>query len=658
MSRSTKFKTGSGTVCRVRQSSTGVRSLEQSFLPKTMDRMDSSGLAPVTKGGCLFVLLTAFMAGPTWAYSGGTGTLQVPYVIATAEELIQLGQTPQDYDRHFLLARDIDLSGYTFEQAVIAPESSRGSSAVHDGRGFSGTLNGNGHVIRNLHVSGTQNLGLIGVVSEQAQLYAIGVVDAHVVGAGRAVGILAGYNEGQISSCFSSGTVSGVNEVGGLVGENRGRMSDCYTSARFPGAGSGEGLAGRNAFGGKIANCYSVGQVGDTPAEPNSTADGIGGSGSGRGGDTENCFWDVETSGLEFRGPGIGLPTILMQDIDTFLQAGWDFLGESLNGSAETWMIPEGGGYPVLTLFTHPGLLPTADGGLLGRCPLPLDVNEVLWDAATLFEAEWDTVSLARMNGNPAKHPELGPVPGELILTVSGRIRVLDGIGLLALSTDDSLVCHALDGEGNDVLFGGVVGPFTPSIECWQIFPTRPLPFTLQVRLSEAAPLPTHLSELEFAVSALYAQPLATFDIPFQPMTTPIELIPGFTVLIEEARSEDGRCDFTIKDEFEGFTGTSFGSLEENSNTCVGPFPSHRIDPSKIDLNYNVTMIDATGNPVSRSGGSGGASSSSSGDSGVRTSRGSWTDCIGIEFVRYTIAVRPYRVVAPLTLSDIPIPAL
>ena len=657
MSRSTKFKTGSGIAYRVRPNLTRVCSLQQPFLPQTMDRMDFSGLGPVTKAARLFVLLLALLPGPAWAYHGGLGTLQVPYVIATAEDLINLGQTPRDYDKHFLLTQDIDLSGYSFEQALIASESSRALSAVRDGRGFSGTINGNGHVIRNLHVSGTQNLGLIGVVSEGAQLYGIGVVDANIVGTGRAVGILAGHNEGRISSCFSSGIVSGEHEVGGLVGENRGHISDCYSSARIPGTVFSEGLAGRNAFGGKIANCHSVGQVGDTPAEPGSTADGIGGSGSGRGSDIENCFWDVETSGVGYNGGGIGLTTDLMQDIDTFLQAGWDFLGESVNGSAETWMMPAGGGYPVLTLFTNPGLLPTAGGGPLGQCPLPPDVNAVLWDAGILFEAEWDSVSLARMSGNPATHPELGTVPGGLILTVSGRIRVLDGIDLVALSTDNSLVCRALDGEGNDIPFGGVAVPFTPYIECWEIFPSRPLPFTLQVRLNEAVPLPTHLSELEFAVSALYAQPLATFDIPFHVMTTPIELVPGFTVLIEEARSEDGKCEFRIKEEYEGFAGSSTGSLNENSNSCEGQFARYRPDLSEIDLNYNVTMIDGTGNPTSRGGGGGGESSSSSGSSGMRTRRGRWTDCSGIEFVRYTIAVRPYRVVAPLTLADIPIPA-
>jgi len=106
MSRSTKFKTGSGTAYRVRPSSTRVCSLQQPFLPQTMDRMDFSGLQSVTEAARLFVLLIGFMAGPTWAYHGGLGTLQVPYVIATAEDLIQLGQTPRDYDKHFLLTQD------------------------------------------------------------------------------------------------------------------------------------------------------------------------------------------------------------------------------------------------------------------------------------------------------------------------------------------------------------------------------------------------------------------------------------------------------------------------------------------------------------------------------------------------------------------------
>ena len=56
------------------------------------------------------------------AYSGGAGTAEDPYQIATPEDLIALGNEPNDYDKHFILTADIDLSGYTFTRAVIAPD--------------------------------------------------------------------------------------------------------------------------------------------------------------------------------------------------------------------------------------------------------------------------------------------------------------------------------------------------------------------------------------------------------------------------------------------------------------------------------------------------------------------------------------------------------
>jgi len=39
------------------------------------------------------------------AYSGGAGTPDDPYQIATAEDLIALGDTPDDYDKHFILTQ-------------------------------------------------------------------------------------------------------------------------------------------------------------------------------------------------------------------------------------------------------------------------------------------------------------------------------------------------------------------------------------------------------------------------------------------------------------------------------------------------------------------------------------------------------------------------
>lgn len=60
-------------------------------------------------------------------YSGGTGEPNDPYQIATATDLILLGETPDDYDKHFILIADIDLDPTLpgrkmFDRAVIAPD--------------------------------------------------------------------------------------------------------------------------------------------------------------------------------------------------------------------------------------------------------------------------------------------------------------------------------------------------------------------------------------------------------------------------------------------------------------------------------------------------------------------------------------------------------
>ncbi len=38
-----------------------------------------------------------------------------------------------------------------------------------------------------------------------------------------------------------------------------------------------------------------------------------------------------------------------MQTQSTFTDAGWDFAGETANGTADTWKMPFDGGYPMLS---------------------------------------------------------------------------------------------------------------------------------------------------------------------------------------------------------------------------------------------------------------------------------------------------------------------
>ena len=62
----------------------------------------------------------------------------------------------------------------------------------------------------------------------------------------------------------------------------------------------------------------------------------------------ETCFWDVETSGLTESSGGQGRTTAEMQTAVTFLAAGWDFIGETDDGTGGIWWIDEGLDYPHL----------------------------------------------------------------------------------------------------------------------------------------------------------------------------------------------------------------------------------------------------------------------------------------------------------------------
>jgi hypothetical protein len=61
-----------------------------------------------------------------------------------------------------------------------------------------------------------------------------------------------------------------------------------------------------------------------------------------------SCFWDIQTSGQATSAGGTGKTTAEMQTAATFVDAGWDFVGESKHGTEDIWWILEGKDYPHL----------------------------------------------------------------------------------------------------------------------------------------------------------------------------------------------------------------------------------------------------------------------------------------------------------------------
>ena len=113
--------------------------------------------------GTILLTITIFsLSLPAYdKYSGGTGEPNNPYQIATAEDLMLLGESPEDYDKHFILTADIDLDPNlpgrkVFDEAVIAPT---------EKTAFTGVFDGNGHIVSCLTIMGKSGLGLFGVLS-------------------------------------------------------------------------------------------------------------------------------------------------------------------------------------------------------------------------------------------------------------------------------------------------------------------------------------------------------------------------------------------------------------------------------------------------------------------------------------------------------------
>ena len=338
------------------------------------------------------IITVCIMTLPVYAkYSGGTGEPNDPYQIATAEDLIALGEEPNDYNKCFILIDDIDLAGYIFNKAVIAPDINDIESGFQ-GTSFTGVFDGSGYKISNLTIIGESYLGIFGNISSEAKVNDLGVLDVNIVSLGFSG--LVGYNSsGTVTQCYSTGMVTGNGYVGGLVGYNRsGTLIQCYSTCSVNGTGYNiGGLVGCNSYAGIVSQCYSTGTVTgnsyvgglvganygncrviqcySTGSVSNHTW-AVGGLVGENGGDVIQCysngsvsgngrvgglvgynysgsvtksFWDTQTSGQAYSDGGTGKTTAEMKTFDTFFGAGWYTCGQDA-----IWTIDEGNDYPRL----------------------------------------------------------------------------------------------------------------------------------------------------------------------------------------------------------------------------------------------------------------------------------------------------------------------
>lgn len=134
-----------------------------------------------------------------------------------------------------LLNANIDMAG----QDAIAP--------IGGGRPFNGTFDGQGHVIKNLKITGVESAkctGLFGYVGRDGKIMRLGLPNVLVDGITN-TGAIAGVLVGSVTECYVTGYIDGGRYTGGIAGMlHAGTIENCLVDANFITTRYGGGLFG------------------------------------------------------------------------------------------------------------------------------------------------------------------------------------------------------------------------------------------------------------------------------------------------------------------------------------------------------------------------------------------------------------------------------
>ncbi len=280
----------------------------------------------------------------------GEGTAENPFEIDNLNELHFVSQSPDLWDKHFILTADIDADSTSITESVYN-NSGMGFSPIGDASSgarqqiaFTGSFNGKGNSISNLHINRDEDyLGLFGY-AENALIDSILLNNIQINSSGSKIGALIGYDtQSAIQYCNSRGDINGEDNMGGLIGyAHQDTISYCYSFANLTGDDYMGGLTGYE-HAGVITNCYAGGTVnGDnivgglvgfqywgtiinsySSGEVVANTKGGGLTGLGQSESTQNSYWDVHTTTQIPSYSGEYLTTTQFTDELNFYD--WDF---------------------------------------------------------------------------------------------------------------------------------------------------------------------------------------------------------------------------------------------------------------------------------------------------------------------------------------------
>ena len=253
-------------------------------------------------------------------FGGGTGTAEDPYLV---EDLSDLNAIRNNLSAHYLMIANIDAHSTTTWDNGLGWEPIGSSVAP-----FTGTLDGDGHVIDGLYINRTSSnsgTGFMGFFS--GSISKLGLTNVDITGAGNTGALMGVMATGLVTSSYVTGNLTAFTGSfqGGFVGQfSGGNINDCYSAVNINGREDVGGFVGRSAR--TLSRCYSRGFVSASLRNPG----GLTGLVVHPGGDSY-CYYDTESSGQSDTGNGKGEPKTTAEMKTRTTYENWDF--------ASVWLI-------------------------------------------------------------------------------------------------------------------------------------------------------------------------------------------------------------------------------------------------------------------------------------------------------------------------------
>lgn len=290
------------------------------FAGETQNGTDDYWTMPAD-GGYPILSFQVIDLPPLPAFGGGNGSVENPFLVASVSQFNLIGDNYRLMDKHFRLTADLDFAGQEFIPI-----------GTYDFP-FTGTFDGNKKLISNVVLRpletfylATVYIGVFGSLDSGARVFDLGVENLST------------------QDCESQ-------YIGGIAGESYGASIErCYVKADIS-EGRYIGLIVGDMAYGKIENCYAIGSISSGAYGTNTI---VGWSSRAK---ASNSYSSVSIDSAHpvnkiYRGEVtsnvLTATAEEMMNPATFLDLGWDFVDEDINGTDDIWGFFEGSLYPQL----------------------------------------------------------------------------------------------------------------------------------------------------------------------------------------------------------------------------------------------------------------------------------------------------------------------